>query len=103
MAAFNIGGVNVIVNLAISQKVCDVILDVCEGIKNVLEWLLGFLPDDPLDLDKLLAVPKAVQDVLGYVNWLVPLGKMLAMVATWFAAIMLYQVIRFGLKAAHVI
>ena len=48
MAAFNIGGVNVIVNLAISQKVCDVILDVCEGIKNVLEW----------------------QDVVNIINWL---------------------------------
>lgn len=92
-----------IVKMAISQKVCDIITEVCQGLANFLSWLLGLLPDDPLDLNSLLSPPQGVKEVLAWVNWLIPLRVMVSMIATWFAAIMLFQVLRFGFKALQLI
>lgn len=85
----------------ISQDICDAIVEVGEAIGRFLSWLLGFLPDDPLNLNKLLAVPDSVNNVLGYVNWFIPIGTCCSIILTWFTALILYQVVRFALNAAQ--
>lgn len=85
------------------DKVCDWIVKVGQALGDFLSWLLGFLPDDPLDLNTLLAVPDSVYNALRYVNWFVPIGTCLSIIITWYAALILYQIVRFALKAAQLI
>ena len=91
------------ITASISQNVCEAIVEVGEAIGKFLAWILGFLPDDPLNLNNLLQVPSSVDRVLGYVNWFIPLGTCCSIILTWFAALILYQIVRFGLSAAQLI
>lgn len=56
-------------------------------LDKFLEWVLQFLPLSPFTavIDELESVP-----YLGYINWLVPVGRFLKIGAAWLAAIVLY-------------
>lgn len=89
------------IQATISQDVCDAIIEVGEAIGRFLAWILSFLPDDPINLTELLKVPESVDNALAYVNWFLPIGTCCSIILTWFAALIIYQIIRFGLNAAQ--
>lgn len=58
-----------------------------ELLNKFLDWVLQLLPLSPFRdvIDELAALP-----YLGYINWLVPVGRFLKIGAAWLGAITLY-------------
>ena len=89
--------------LSIEQTVSEAVQTVGNAIATFLSWLIGLLPDDPYKLSEVLAVPQAVRNVLGFVNWLVPIGRCVELILVWFGVVAGIWFIRFLLKLIHVI
>lgn len=64
-------------------------------ISGVLSLLTNFLPDSPLRgvIDALYTWDTA----LGWLNWVVPVGQMLAVFTLWLAALVTYTVVSYAL------
>ena len=64
------------------QKVVDL-------LTSILNVLLSFLPDSPFDFS---AVPSEFRQVVGYVNYFIPIRSMLNVLYLWLSAITIYYV-----------
>lgn len=60
-------------------------------INSAISWVTGMaakvvdlLPDSPFNFD----IPDYVSDIIGYVNYFVPIGSMVKILAAWTACIM---------------
>ncbi len=89
--------------LSLKDTVVNVILAIGQGLKDFFSWIIGFLPDDPFDLNEVLTVPQVVRDVCGFVNWLVPIRRCLQLVLAWITLILAIWFVRVLLKLAHII
>lgn len=73
------------------------IADVVNDIVNAIVFLL---PDSPF---KDVEIPPEVYEIFGYVNYFVPVGAMLAIGASWLAAIGVYYLYQTILRWARTI
>ena len=66
-----------------------------DAVQGLFGWLADVLPQSPFTG---LQLPQGVDTALGWLNWLVPMGGIMALYAAWLAAVLLYRVIRFVAK-----
>ncbi len=69
-------------------------------VDDIINAVLFLLPDSPFaDVE----IPMEVRAILGYVNYFVPVGAMLAIGASWLAAIAIYYIYQTILRWAKTI
>lgn len=73
---------------------------IADGLEQILSVILLLLPDSPFaDIE----IPPDVIRILGYVNYFVPIGAMLAIGTGWLAAIGIYYLYQTILRWAKTI
>lgn len=91
-------------SLSIKSTVIDVILTIGEGIRDFFSWIIGFLPDDPINLnDTIFNIPQPIENALAFVNWFLPLADMLILLGAWITLILGIWFVRALMKLAHFI
>lgn len=70
----------------------DVVLELVNGI---LGFLNGVLPDSPFQ--GLIETNESVLTALGWLNWFVPVGQLLAIFAVYVAALLAWQAVDMAL------
>lgn len=55
-------------------------------LKNMVAGVIDLLPDSPFSFD----IPDYVQDILGYINYFVPIGGMIKILTAWTACIIVW-------------
>lgn len=68
-------------------------------IQGVVGFLVSFLPDSPLRAFG--DVLEGVSLGLGWLNWLVPVGPMLAVLTAWLAALLVWYGVRMALRKSE--
>lgn len=92
------------ITLSIADTVANIIISIGEGIGEFLAWIFSFLPDDPINLnDTIFNIPPLVRQVLGFVNWFIPIADSLILISAWILLILSIWFIRVLLKFAHFI
>lgn len=68
-------------------------------LHGVFSFLAGFLPDSPLAgvVDTLDGADVG----LGWLNWFVPVGDMLALLGLWLAALLVWVAVTSGLRTVR--
>ena len=69
-------------------------------IDDIVNAIIVLLPDSPF---KNIEIPEELLDVLGYVNYFVPVGAMLGIGTTWLVAIGTYYLYQTILRWAKTI
>lgn len=64
---------------------------------NLCRFITTFFPASPF---RDLVIPETFEQSIGWLNWLVPYGTLLAIVSAWAAAIAVYIVVRWVKKNA---
>lgn len=78
----------------------DIVLDY---IYEAIEWALGILPDSPFQSFDMEDGSNVFLDVMGFVNYFVPVGTMLGMLTTYLIAVGMWYVVRWALRLAQYI
>lgn len=73
----------------IGQWFHDLIQDAIDGLGDTLESVLDVLPDSPFNLID----NSAVSEYMGFLNWLVPMTEIVAILQLWVVAISTYYVV----------
>lgn len=74
--------------------------DIIKGIKDIAEAVFTFILDNIL-MDspfKGIALPKELNEIMGYVNYYIPFGGMVTLGVSWLMAYIVYMVWRIVLK-----
>lgn len=71
-------------------------------VYNVVEFILGLLPDSPFKFLETLQVG-TFGEIMGWVNWFVPIYVFVGILETWLAAIAIYYVYQIILRWANAI
>lgn len=67
---------------------------------SVLNTVLALLPSSPFaDIE----IPQEVKNILGYVNYFIPIRAMLAIAGSWLSAIGIYYLYQVILRKVHAI
>lgn len=88
------------ITLTIKDTVSNVIYAICEGIASVISYLFSFLPDNPFSD---FSVPSEVSEVLGYVNWFLPVKQIILVIGLWLSAIIVIIISKLVLNFFQVI
>lgn len=86
--------------LSINDTVSNVIYAICEGIASVISYLFSFLPDNPFSD---FSAPSEVTEVLGYVNWFLPVKQIIVVIGLWLSAIIVIIISKLVLNFFQVI
>lgn len=62
-------------------------------VSGLLAWLSGVLPHSPFA--NMSLVLNGVADAIGWLNWVVPVGDMVALLGVWLVAAAVWQVVSF--------
>ena len=54
-------------------------------VKGIIAGIIDLLPDSPFQID----IPDYVVDIIGYVNYFIPIGSMVKILTAWGACILL--------------
>lgn len=73
--------------------VADVINFILEGLVAAINALLSIFPDSPFRASIETMQSRLGSQLLGYINYFLPVSEMLAILATWIVAISLYYVV----------
>lgn len=73
---------------------------IVDVVNNIVSAVLFLLPDSPFAN---IEIPEEVTQILGYVNYFVPIGAMLAIAAAWLSAIVIYYLVQTILRWAKTI
>lgn len=73
---------------------------IVDVVNNIVSAVLVLLPDSPFAN---IEIPEEVTQILGYVNYFVPIGAMLAIAAAWLSAISIYYLVQTILRWAKTI
>lgn len=73
---------------------------IVDVVNNIVSAVLFLLPDSPFAN---IEIPEEVTQILGYVNYFVPIGAMLAIAAAWLSAIGIYYLVQTILRWAKTI
>lgn len=61
-------------------------------IKNAANTVVLLLPDSPFTFLEQDYVPEAIQDILPYLNWFIPVGSIMTIINLWLTAVAVYYV-----------
>ena len=64
---------------------------------------IGWLPGSPFQTSEFRDAVKPISDVMGWVNYFVPIGQMLAVFAVYLVAVGVWYVVRWMLRLAQYI
>lgn len=78
----------------------DIVLDY---IYDSIEWAMNILPDSPFQSLEFEEAGEVFQDVMGFVNYFVPVSTMLGMLTTYLVAVAVWYVVRWALRLAQYI
>lgn len=53
-------------------------------LKDMIAGVIDLLPDSPFQID----IPDYVHDIMGYINYFVPIGSMIKILTAWTACIL---------------
>ena len=57
-------------------------------VKGIIAGIIDLLPDSPFQID----IHDYVTDIIGYVNYFIPIGSMVKILTAWGACILLWYV-----------
>lgn len=57
-----------------------------DWLKGMIAAVVGLLPDSPFAIE----IPDYVTDIMGYLNYFVPIGSMIKVLTAWTAAIIVW-------------
>ena len=66
----------------------DIINSGLSWLKSMIAAVIDLLPDSPFQIE----IPDFVTDIIGYVNYFIPIGSMLKILTAWTAAILVWYV-----------
>ncbi len=73
----------------IGQWFHDLLQNVIDGLGDTLESILDILPDSPF-----VAIDNSpVSEYIGYINWIVPMTEIIAILQVWVVAIATYYLV----------
>lgn len=64
----------------------SIITSFLSWLKSMIVAAIDLLPDSPFQID----LPDYVTDIVGYVNYFVPIGSMIKILTAWTAAILVW-------------
>ena len=64
----------------------SIITSFLSWLKSMIAAAIDLLPDSPFQID----IPDYVTDIIGYVNYFVPIGSMVKILTAWTAAILVW-------------
>ena len=73
----------------------DLIKSINDVANQVFQFILVLLPTSPFSK---LELPEPIQDMLGYVNYYVPISQMLIIAGSWIGCIAVYYVYQLILR-----
>ena len=73
----------------------DFIKNINDVFQKVFEWVLALLTTSPFSK---LELPEPIQNMLGYVNYYVPISQMLIIAGSWIGCIAVYYVYQLILR-----
>lgn len=73
----------------------DLIKSINDVANQVFQFILVLLPTSPFSK---LVLPEPIQDMLGYVNYYVPISQMLIIAGSWIGCIAVYYVYQLILR-----
>lgn len=73
---------------------------IVDVVNDIISAVMFILPDSPFAN---IEIPEEVTQILGYVNYFVPIGAMLAIAAAWLSAIGIYYLVQTILRWAKAI
>lgn len=79
-----------IYTLTLKDTISNIFYHICEGIASVISWILNLFPDNPFS--DFTAVPDEVAEILGYVNYILPIKQMIVVILSWLAALIVIAV-----------
>ena len=57
-----------------------------DWLKSMIAAAIDLLPDSPFQID----IPDYVTDIIGYVNYFIPIGSMMKILTAWTSAILVW-------------
>ncbi len=73
----------------IGQWFHDLLQNVIDGLGDTLESILDILPDSPFT-----AIDNSpISEYIGYINWIVPMTEIIAILQVWVVAIATYYLV----------
>ena len=73
----------------IGQWFHDLLQNIIDGLGDTLESILSILPDSPF-----IAIDNSpVSEYIGYINWIVPMTEIIAILQVWVVAIATYYLV----------
>ncbi len=64
------------------------------------QWMVDNLPGSPITF---IQTYSGVSDLLGFLNWFIPIGTLIAMAELWLTAIVIWYVVQWILRWANAI
>jgi hypothetical protein len=72
---------------------------VIEQFASLVEAVLGILPDSPIQ--KYLVDNQDIAEILGYINWFVPIETMMTILVFFLTATAIWYAVRWALRFAQ--
>lgn len=83
--------------------IADVINSFLQGLVDAVNFLISWLPDSPFK-EPIEAMRTSIgSDMLGYLNFFLPVSEFLAVVSMWLAAVLMYYAVSIVLRWAKAI
>lgn len=73
-----------LITLSIKDTLSRIWYSLCEGIASLIQYIYSFLPDNPFDS---ISIPAEVSNILGYLNYFLPIKQFIVIIAAWLVAL----------------
>lgn len=71
-----------------------------EDVHSIFEGLIGWLPDSPFQA---IVQNSQVQEIIGMINWFLPITEMLAIMQSWLTCVLAYYLYSAILRTVNLI
>lgn len=78
----------------------DFLSSIGDTVHGIVEAIIEFLPGSPIQF---IEKNSQVKEIIGFMNWFLPIETMIGMAEVWIAAILVYYVIQAILRWARII
>lgn len=72
----------------------SIINDAINWVKSMIIKAIDMLPDSPFQI----TIPDYVHDIIGYVNYFIPIGQFITILKAWTACIIVWYVVMLLLR-----
>ena len=81
--------------LALTDSIANIWAEITDWLSVLIMAVVSVLPETPFQQ---ITIPSAVRDVLGYINYIIPITFIAATTVAWMTAILGYYVIKAALN-----